>query len=95
MKVAIVFTMEGCPFCEMIKEEFKKNNIDVVQRDIEKHQEEFDAFVDASGSDYVPSIMLLTLDENENANNVELLAPDRDFKDIFEAVELVKKYILD
>ena len=30
MKVTVLFTMEGCPFCTSIKEEFKKNNIDVV-----------------------------------------------------------------
>lgn len=95
MKVAIVFTMEGCPFCEMIKEEFKKNNIDIIPRDIDEHKEEYDAFVDATGSDYVPAIMLLTLDENENANNVKLLAPDKDFEDIYEAVEITKGYLLD
>jgi len=94
MKVAIIFTMEGCPFCEMIKEEFEKNNIEIVLRDIEKYEEEYDAFVEATGNDYVPAIMLLTLDENQNANNVELLAPERDYEDIFEAVDLVKKYIL-
>ena len=27
MKVAIVYTMEGCPFCQMIKEELEKNNL--------------------------------------------------------------------
>ena len=26
MKVAVVYTMEGCPFCQQIKEELKKNN---------------------------------------------------------------------
>lgn len=95
MKVVVVFTMEGCPFCEMIKEEFEKNNIEIVARDIDEHKEEYDSFVDVTGNDYVPAIMLLTLDENENANNVELLAPDRDFEDIHEAVDLVKNYLLD
>lgn len=95
MKVAIVFTMEGCPFCEMIKEEFKKNNIDVVLRDIDQYKDEYDAFVEATKNDYVPSVMLITLDENESANNVKLLAPDRDFEDINEAVEMVKEYLLD
>lgn len=95
MKVAIVFTMEGCPFCDMIKEEFKKNNIEIITRDIDEHKEEYDAFVEATDNDYVPAIMLLSLDENENANNVELLAPERDFEDIYEAVELVKDYLLD
>ena len=26
MKVAVVYTMEGCPFCQQIKEELKKIN---------------------------------------------------------------------
>lgn len=95
MKVVVVFTMEGCPFCEMIKEEFEKNNIDIISRDIDEHNEEYEAFVDATDNDYVPAIMLLTLDENENANNVELLAPERDFEDINDAVVLVKNYLLD
>jgi hypothetical protein len=38
--------------------------------------------------------MLLTLDENNDATNVQLLAPDRDFQDIYEGVELVKGYVL-
>ena len=40
-------------------------------------------------------MMLLTLDDKENASNVKLLAPDRDFDDIHEGVEIAKKYILD
>jgi hypothetical protein len=79
----------------MIKEEFEKNNIEIITRDIDEHKEEYDVFVDATDNDYVPAIMLLSLDENENANNVELLAPERDFEDIYEAVELVKNYLLD
>jgi hypothetical protein len=38
--------------------------------------------------------MLLTLDEEENASNVKLLAPDRDYEDIYEGVEMVKTYFL-
>ena len=95
MKIVVVFTMEGCPFCEMIKEEFNKNSIEITQRDIDEFSEEYSAFVDATGNDYVPAIMLLTLDESSDANNVVLLAPDRDFADIYEAVDLVKDYLLD
>ena len=38
--------------------------------------------------------MLLTLDEEENATNIKLLAPDRDFNDIYDGIELIKEYIL-
>lgn len=93
MKVIIVFTMEGCPFCDMIKEELKKNNIDFVNRDIDEYEDEYDVFSKATGSDYVPALMLMNLDENQEANDVKLLAPDTHFEDIYEAVEIVKKYL--
>lgn len=95
MKVAIVYTMEGCPFCQMIKEEFEKNNLPFITRDIHEHQEEYDEFVRITENEYVPAMMLLTLDDKENTSNVKLLAPDRDFDDIHEGVEIAKKYILD
>lgn len=94
MKVAVVYTMEGCPFCQQIKEELKNNKLPFVERDIHEYQDEYDEFVRVTENEYVPAMMLLTLDEEENASNVRLLAPDRDYEDIFEGVEMVKKYFL-
>jgi hypothetical protein len=37
--------------------------------------------------------MLLTINENEEATDVTLIAPDRDFQDIHEGVEMVKNYL--
>ena len=94
MKIAVVYTMKGCPFCSMIKEELEKENLPFLERDIEEYQDEYDEFSKITENEYVPALMLLTLDENENASNVQLLAPDRDFQDIYEGVELVKGYVL-
>ena len=94
MKVAVVYTMEGCPFCQQIKEELKNNKLPFVERDIHEYQDEYDEFVRVTENEYVPAMMLLTLDEEENTSNVKLLAPDRDYEDIFEGVEMVKKYFL-
>ena len=95
MKVAVVYTMEGCPFCQMMKEELEKNNLPFITRDIHEYEDEYDEFVRITENEYVPALMLFTLDENENASNVKLLAPDRDFQDIYEGVEITKNYILD
>jgi glutaredoxin len=95
MKVAIVYTMEGCPFCTMIKEELEKEDIPFIERDIQEYEEEYDEFSRVTENDYVPALMLLTLDENDDASNVKLLAPDRDFQDIYEGVSMAKEYILD
>ena len=94
MKVAVVYPMEGCTFCQQNKEELKKNKLPFVERDIHEHQDEYDEFVRVTENEYVPAMMLLTLDEEDNTSNVKLLAPDRDYEDIFEGVEMVKKYFL-
>jgi hypothetical protein len=78
----------------MIKEELEKENIPFLERDIDEYQEEYDEFSKVTENDYVPSLMLLTLDDKDNATNVELLAPERDFNDIYEGVKMVKRYLL-
>ena len=95
MKVTVLFTMNGCPFCMSIKEEFKKNNVDYIERDIHQNEDEYNQFVELTQNEFVPSMMLLTIDENENTSNIKLLAPERDFQDIYEGVEMVKLYLLD
>jgi len=94
MKIAVVYTMKGCPHCGHIKEELKKNKITFIERDIQEYEEEYDEFAKVVENEYVPALMLLTLDDSDNAHNVKLLAPDRDYQDIFEGVELVKDYLL-
>lgn len=94
MKVTVLFTMKGCPFCTSIKEEFKKHNIDYVERDIHENESEYNQFVELTENEFIPAMMLLTIDENEKTSNIKLLAPDRDFQDIYEGVEMVKSYLL-
>lgn len=93
MKIAVVYTMKGCPHCIHIKEELNKNNLPFVERDIDDFEEEYDEFAKIVQNEYVPAMMLITLDENEEATNVKFLAPDRDYQDIVEGVEIVKNYI--
>lgn len=95
MKIAVVYTMKGCPFCTMIKEELEKENLPFLERDIDDYSDEYDEFSKVTENDYVPALMLLTLDENDEASDVKLLAPDRDFEDVYEGVSMAKKYILD
>jgi len=94
MKIAVVYTMKGCPFCTMIKEELEKENLPFLERDIDDYSEEYDEFSKITENEYVPALMLLTLDEDENPSDVRLLEPDRDFQDIYEGVVMVKDYVL-
>ena len=94
MKIVVVYTMEGCPYCQIMKEELNKESIYFLERDIEDHQDEFDEFIEETGVDYVPAMILMTLDENQEPQNVKFLAPERDYNDISEGVSLAKKYVL-
>ncbi len=94
MKIAVVYTMKGCPFCVMFKEELEKENVPFLERDIEEYHEEYDEFSKITENEYVPALMLLTLDDDETPSDVKLLAPDRDFQDIYEAAKLAKGYVL-
>ena len=94
MKITVVYSMKGCPFCTMIKEELDKENISYLERDIHEYEEEYDEFTKITDNEYVPALMLLTLDEEDNAKDLRFLAPERDFQDIYEAIDLVKGYLL-
>jgi glutaredoxin len=90
-KVAVLFTMKGCPYCVDLKEMLKKEDIPFFDRDIHENKEEYELFVEVTGNDYVPSFMLI---ENPDTEPVtELFAPDRDFKDINEGFEIIKSFV--
>jgi len=92
MKKVILYSMKGCPWCLEMKDKLKESKIKFIERDIDKHKEEYDLFVEATGNDFVPAFMLMTLEEGD-ATNVNLLAPDRDYEDINEALVKVKEYL--
>ncbi len=93
MKVVVLFTMKGRPFCGMIKEVLDDKKIEYVERDIDENREEYDAFSEATQNEFIPAFMLMTFDEDNQVQNVKLCAPDRDFEDIFEGVKIVEQYL--
>jgi len=90
-KIVVLFTMNGCPHCVDMKEMLVKEGIDYVDRDIEEHKEEYELFVEITENEYVPAFMLI---ENPETNPIsELYAPDRDFDDLDQGVEIIKEWI--
>ena len=43
--LVILYTMKGCPFCQMMKEKLTESMIDYHERDIDDHKDEYDLFV--------------------------------------------------
>lgn len=93
-KVAVLFTMKGCPFCVELKEMLENEKIPFVDRDIHKHEKEYDLFVEVTGNEFVPAFMLIESPESEDPIT-ELFAPDRDFNDINEGFDIIKSFLVD
>jgi glutaredoxin len=84
--------MNGCPFCEMMKEQLKESNIEFYERDIDEHKDEYDMFVEITENDYVPAFMIVESPGEEPKSL--LFAPERDFNEISEGVDIIKKHLL-
>ena len=91
-KLVIVYTMNGCPFCEMMKEQLKESNIEFYERDIDEHKDEYDMFVEITENEYVPAFMIVE-SSGETPNSL-LFAPERDFNEISEGIDIIKKHLL-
>jgi hypothetical protein len=89
-KVAVVFTMKGCPYCDMLKEMLTDANITFVNRDIEEYKEEYDLFSEVVGNEFVPALMLIENPETEPKSH--LFAPERDYNELDEAVQIIKEF---
>ena len=89
-KLLILFSMKGCPFCEQIKSSLTESKIDFVERDIDDYKEEYDLFVEATDNEFVPAFMII--DEVSESPKTFLYAPERDFQDLPEGVEIIKRH---
>ena len=89
-KLLILYSMKGCPFCDMMKKSLNESNIDFIERDIHEHEEEYDLFVDATENEFVPSFMIIEnpLEKPETF----LYAPERDFNEIEDGVKIIKEH---
>jgi len=91
-KLVIVYTMKGCPHCTDFKDLLTQCEIEFYERDINEYSDEFDMFVELTGKDYVPAFMLV--DESETDEPIPMLfAPEEDFNELEEALEIIKKFL--
>jgi glutaredoxin len=84
----VVYTMNGCPFCTDFKDMLVKENIEFFDRDIEEYKEEYDLFVEITDNDMIPS--LLIIEGNEVAHKSFLYAPERNYNELTEALDIIK-----
>lgn len=89
-KLLVVFSMEGCPFCNEMKDKLKESGIDFIDRDVNEYEDEYNLFVEVTESDYVPAFMIIeSPDENPKSY---LFTPDKDFDEIDKGIEIIKEH---
>jgi glutaredoxin len=86
----VVYTMKGCPFCEQFKEMLIKENIEFFERDIDEHDKEYEIYSQITENDMIPALLVIE-GENENYESF-LYAPDRDYMELTEAVQIIQNH---
>jgi glutaredoxin len=86
----VVFSMKGCPFCDMLKNSLNEQKIEFIDRDIVEHEDEYDMFVKSvGGNEFVPAFMIIETDGKKTISG--LYAPERDFNKIEEGLQIIKE----
>ena len=84
--------MKGCPFCEDFKKMLKEENIEFYDRDIHEYADEYDTYSKITDNDMIPSLLIIEGDEKNHKSF--LYAPERNYNELTEALQLVKKHLL-
>jgi glutaredoxin len=86
----VVYTMKGCPHCVNFKEMLTNEGIEFVDRDIDEFEEEYQIFSEITDNELIPA--LLIIEGNEKKNKSYLYAPDKDYDELTEALEIIKHH---
>lgn len=86
----IVYTMKGCPHCDDFKKMLKKEGIDYFDRDIDEYSKEYDMYSKITENDMVPALMIIESDEKEHESF--LYAPDRNYNELSEAINIIQEH---
>lgn len=81
-----IYTIDGCPYCNQLKELLQKENIEFteVNVDLPENENEFNKLHEITKSDDVPVVKI----------GKQLLVPGVSFTSIKEAAELTKKFLI-
>jgi glutaredoxin len=86
----IVYTMKGCPFCVEFKKMLKKEGIEFFDRDIDKYKDEYDTFSKIVENDLIPALLIIEGDGQDYQSF--LYAPDKNYFELTEAVDIIKEH---
>lgn len=89
-KILVVYTMKGCPWCELMKTQLKENKLNFYERDIAEYTNEYREFVKITNSEFIPAFLII---DNENKEPVNYFyVPDKHFETIEDGVKIIKEH---
>jgi glutaredoxin len=93
-KKIYMFSMEGCPHCMEMITMLEDSNIECEIKDIDEDDDEYNSFIQlVDGNEYVPAFLCVEVDENEKLRKHLAIAPDRDFDDLEQGLEIIKEFL--
>jgi|1_EtaG_2_1085319.scaffolds.fasta_scaffold07464_4 glutaredoxin len=85
----VLYTMEGCPYCDELKGYMQNEGIKYKPIDIDIREKLWESVKKITGEEYVPTVMVV----NTDTGSPKFFAPDRDFEEPKECFTLVKDLI--
>jgi glutaredoxin len=79
--------MKGCPFCDQFKEMLVQESIEFFDRDIDEYSDEYDSFSKITENDMIPALLIIEGDGEKYESF--LYAPDRNYMELTEAVDII------
>lgn len=82
--------MKGCPHCDEFKKMLKNESIEFFERDIDEYSKEYDMYSEITENDMVPALMII--EGNEENYESHLYAPERNYNELKEAIEIIQEH---
>ena len=85
----IVFSLNGCGHCLVLKKQLNDDNIEFTEIEVSKNNEVWDQVVKQTGHNSLPTVFISLNGEDDGP----VFVPGRDYKDKDEIVKIIKTYI--
>jgi glutaredoxin len=83
MKKVVIYSQNGCSYCEELKNLLEQQGISYTISDIDNNKQDWGIISENTQNEYVPQVLIVDpLDES-----MRILAPDRDFDDPSECLQ--------
>jgi len=85
----LVFTLEGCGHCKVLKERLKSESLPFREVEVSRNPQIWNKVVEQTGNEYLPAFYI----KKDDTGKGPFFCPDKDFKDDDEAISIILKYI--